>query len=195
MDIHYTVCIAQYANKKQTPGPTMLNCLSIICLTTKLSRIFHDHWGYWQYSYLLQLRWFSTFVRWKKIIRNRVCIHNSQILSKCHKKAMKIFDVCLELDRCSSMPIYIGQYDDVADVSYQQNSADIYQQYLLIKVLRCCSAWSVWKPNLLLRLWHWLINAFALSCSIRTEPSCIIIRPLWNSPDEMFYDVTFTCRF
>jgi len=65
---------------------------------------------------------------------------------------MKIFDVCLELDRCSSMPIYIGQYDDVADVSYQQNSADIYQQYLLIKVLRCCSAWSVWKPNLLLRL-------------------------------------------
>ena len=36
--------------------------------------------------------------------------------------------------------IYIGRYD-VADVSYRQNSADIYQQYLLIKVLRCCSAW------------------------------------------------------
>jgi len=58
----------------------------------------------------------------------------------------------LELDRCISTPTYIGRYDNVADVSYRQNSADIYQQYLLIKVLRCYSAWSVRKPKLLLRL-------------------------------------------
>jgi len=45
------------------------------------------------------------------------------------------------------MPIYIGQYDDVEDVSYQQNSADIYQQYLLIKVLCCCSAWVFGNPS------------------------------------------------
>jgi len=50
------------------------------------------------------------------------------------------------------MLIYIGQYDDVADVSYWQNSTDIYWEYLLIKVLNCCSAWSVWKPKLLLHL-------------------------------------------
>jgi len=31
------------------------------------------------------------------------------------------------------MLIYIGQYDDVADVSYGQNFTDIYQQYSLIK--------------------------------------------------------------
>jgi len=58
----------------------------------------------------------------------------------------------LELDRYIGMPIYIRRYDDVANVSYRQNSADIYQQYLLIKVLHCCSAWKVWKPKLLLRL-------------------------------------------
>jgi len=62
----------------------------------------------------------------------------------------------LELDQCIGTPIYIGRYDDVADVSYRQNSADIYQQYLLMKVLRCCSAWSVGKPKLLLHLWPWL---------------------------------------
>jgi len=93
---------------------------------------------------------------------------------------------CRCIDRCISMPIYIGWYDDVAHVSYQQN--------LLIKVLRCCSAWSVWKPKLLLRLWPWLINANALSCSYCTEPSCIIIRPLCNSPDKTLCDVTFTRR-
>ena len=35
----------------------------------------------------------------------------------------------LELDWCIGTPIYIGRYDDVADVSHQQ--------YLLIKVLLC----------------------------------------------------------
>ena len=30
--------------------------------------------------------------------------------------------------------IYIGRYDNVADVLYQQNSTDIYWQYLLIEV-------------------------------------------------------------
>jgi len=59
-------------------------------------------------------------------------------------------DILMELDRCIGTPIYIGRYDDV--VSYRQNSADIYRQYLLIKVLRCSSAWSVRKPKLLLRL-------------------------------------------
>jgi len=58
----------------------------------------------------------------------------------------------VELDRCIGTPIYIGRYDDVADVSYRQNFADTYQQHLLIKVLRCYSAWSVRKPKLLLRL-------------------------------------------
>jgi len=71
----------------------------------------------------------------------------------------------LELDRCIGMPIYIGRYDDVADVSHRQNSANIYWQYLLIKVLPCGSTWSVRKPKLLLRLWPWLINANALSWS------------------------------
>jgi len=52
-----------------------------------------------------------------------------------------------ELDRCIAIPIYIGRYCNVADVSYQQNSADTYRQYLLMKVLRCCSAWSVRKPK------------------------------------------------
>jgi len=41
--------------------------------------------------------------------------------------------LALELERCIGMPIYIGQYDDVAVASYRQNSTDIYQQYLLIK--------------------------------------------------------------
>jgi len=58
----------------------------------------------------------------------------------------------LELDRCIGTPIYIGRYDDVADVSYLQNFADIYRQYLLIKPLRYCSARSVRKPKLLLCL-------------------------------------------
>jgi len=31
------------------------------------------------------------------------------------------------------MSLYSGRYDDVADVSYRQNFADIYRQYLLIK--------------------------------------------------------------
>jgi len=31
------------------------------------------------------------------------------------------------------MPIHIGQYGDVADLSYQQNSIDIHQQYLIMK--------------------------------------------------------------
>jgi len=31
-----------------------------------------------------------------------------------------------KLDRCISTPIYIRQYGDVADVSYGQNSTDIY---------------------------------------------------------------------
>jgi len=61
------------------------------------------------------------------------------------------------LDRCIGTPTYIGRYDDVADVPYRQNSADIYRQYLLIKMLHCRSAWSVRKPKLLLRLWPWLI--------------------------------------
>jgi len=39
-----------------------------------------------------------------------------------------------ELDRDIDMPIYIGRYGDFPDVSYRQNSADVYQQYLLIKV-------------------------------------------------------------
>jgi len=34
----------------------------------------------------------------------------------------------LELDQCIGTPIYIGRYDDVADVSYRQNSADIFAQ-------------------------------------------------------------------
>jgi len=48
--------------------------------------------------------------------------------------------------------MYIGPYDDVADVSYRQNYADVYWQYLLINVLRCCSTWGVRNPKLLLRL-------------------------------------------
>jgi len=55
----------------------------------------------------------------------------------------------LELNQCIGTPIYIGRYDDVADVSYRQNSTDIYQPYLLIKVLRCCFVWSIRKPNAL----------------------------------------------
>jgi len=51
------------------------------------------------------------------------------------------------------MPMYIGQYDNVANASYWQNSTDIYWQHLLKKVLRCCSAWSVRKPKLLFHLW------------------------------------------
>jgi len=71
----------------------------------------------------------------------------------------------LELNRCIGTPIYIGRYDDVANVSYRQNSTDIYRPYLLIKVLRCCSVWSIRKPKLLPRLWLWFFNANALSCS------------------------------
>jgi len=58
-------------------------------------------------------------------------------------------------DRC--IYIYIGRYDDVADV--------LHRQCLLMKVLRCCSAWSVCKPKLLLCLWPCLIGANGLSCS------------------------------
>jgi len=47
---------------------------------------------------------------------------------------------------------FFGRYDSVADVLYRQNFADTYRQYLLIKVLRCFFAWSVWKPKLLLDL-------------------------------------------
>jgi len=32
----------------------------------------------------------------------------------------------LEFDRCIGTPIYIGRYDDVANVSYWLNSTDIY---------------------------------------------------------------------
>jgi len=90
------------------------------------------------------------------------------LLSKFPKQnaqCQKCLKFCIELDRCISTLIYIGRYDNVANVSYRQNSADIYRQYLLIKVLRCCSAWSVRKPKLLLRLWPCLINANALYCS------------------------------
>jgi len=39
---------------------------------------------------------------------------------KAHKYSKETVNACrLELDRC------IGRYDDVADVSYRQNSADI----------------------------------------------------------------------
>jgi len=61
----------------------------------------------------------------------------------CHSKKTHIRKSWLfrqELDRCIGMPIYIGRYDDVADVSYRHNSADRYRQYSLVKVLRCCSA-------------------------------------------------------
>jgi len=54
----------------------------------------------------------------------------------------------LELDQRFGTAIYIGRYDDVANVSYRQNSADTYRQYLLIQVLRCCSPWNVRKPKL-----------------------------------------------
>jgi len=80
--------------------------------------------------------------------------HFKQICGATDKITSEQF--LLELDRCISTPIYISRYDDVADVSYQQNSADKYRQYLLIKVLRCCSASSVRKPKLLFRLWPWL---------------------------------------
>jgi len=40
-------------------------------------------------------------------------------------------------------PIYIGRYDELP--MYRQNSADIYRQYLLIKVLRCCSTSMVFN--------------------------------------------------
>ena len=91
--------------------------------------------------------------------------------------------------------IYIGWYDNITDVSYRRNSTDIHRRYLLIKVLCCCSAWSVQKPKLLLRLWPCLINANALSCSQCTEPSWIIIRPVYNSPDKTLYDVIIARRF
>jgi len=49
---------------------------------------------------------------------------------------------------CTSMPIYISQYGNVADVSYQWwNSTNTYWEYLLTKLLCYCSAQSVWKPN------------------------------------------------
>jgi len=48
----------------------------------------------------------------------------------------------LELNQCISTTIYIGRYDDVANVSYQQNSANTYRQYLLIKVLLCMERWE-----------------------------------------------------
>jgi len=41
----------------------------------------------------------------------------------------------IELDQCIGMSLYIGRYDDVADVSYWQNSADLYQRYLIVKLL------------------------------------------------------------
>ena len=66
--------------------------------------------------------------------------------SKCLKH-LCVSECLAELDRCIGTPIYIGRYDNVAYVSYRQNSADIYRQYLLIKVLCCCSAWSVGNPS------------------------------------------------
>jgi len=47
------------------------------------------------------------------------------------------------------MPIYIGRYGNVANVSYQQNSIN---KYMLKKSLLYCFALSVWKPKLLLYL-------------------------------------------
>jgi len=44
------------------------------------------------------------------------------------------------------------------------------------------------------QLHTWAIHLFQY-CSQRTEPSCIIIRLLCNSPDKTLYDVTFARRF
>ena len=89
--------------------------------------------------------------------------------------------------------IYIDRYDYVADVSFRQISANIYWQYLLIKVLRCCSAWSVRKPKLLLRLWPWWLTK--MLCPVLSTQSLHAYRPLCNIPDKMLYGVTFAHRF
>jgi len=40
------------------------------------------------------------------------------------KYFLKTRQLLLEFDKCVGMPTNIGRYDDVADVSYRQNSAD-----------------------------------------------------------------------
>jgi len=73
-----------------------------------------------------------------------LCFERLYPKQKCYSPKIKHFASpkknlgwLLELDRCFGTPIYIGRYNHVADVSYRQNSADIYRQYLLIKVLFC----------------------------------------------------------
>ena len=109
----------------------------------------------------------------------------------------------LELNQCIGTPIYIGRYDDVADVSYRQNSTDIYQPYLLIKVLRCCFVWSIRKPNALYGAFgnpscYLVSDSDSLTqmlCPVPSAHSLHAYRPLCNSSDKMLYDVTFTHRF
>jgi len=119
-----------------------------------------DFIQYWQWSGFKNSGKPKSFIKQYFFMPNMVEKQNSKTLAQPLSTDSK-----LELDWCIGKPIYISWYDDVADVSYRQNSADIYWKYLFTKVLRCCSAWSVRKPKLLLRLWPWLINAKALSCS------------------------------
>jgi len=58
----------------------------------------------------------------------------------------------LELNRCIGMPIYIGGYDEVADVSYWLYILAIFAHKSCYPVLHYCSAWNFPKPNLPLRL-------------------------------------------
>ena len=72
----------------------------------------------------------------KKFYRHMLIYQNADGIHGQWKVGNPLFRDCnwyLELDQRISMPIYIGQYGDVADVSYQQNSAHIYWEYLFIE--------------------------------------------------------------
>jgi len=93
----------------------------------------------------------------------------------------------IELDRCIGTPMYIGRYDDVADVSYRQISADI-QHIGNICSWKCCavalhgafgnpSCYFVSDPD-------WLTQ---LLCPVPSAQSLHAYGTLCNSPDKTLW--------
>jgi len=73
----------------------------------------------------------------------------------------------IEFDRSISMPTYISRYDNVADVSYRQNFANMYWQYLSIKAASSATLLFCMECSETQVVCLWLINAVSLSTVLR----------------------------